>query len=1091
MVKIKIKKKKDEFIFYPEFSNKNFFKKLISKKEFFKHKIPPLDDTIENLCNPSEFTHFPQQEFLRNYLSQNTPYNGVLIFHSVGVGKTCAAILIAEHYKNIMKQFKKKILVILSKNIKDNFIKKIYDYDKQVNKKPGSIVQCTGDTYDLAEDDKYLTREQKIRKINKNIKKNYEFIGYDKLVNLVTNKTGWKGNKKNITENVIDTIKKIFSNRVIIIDEIHNVKSQDISGKRGLYLETILKYSQNNKLVLMTATPMYNSANEIIFILNLLLLNDKRKKIKKSDIFKTNSNELTKNGELLLKEYSKGYISYLKGNDPIRFPQKIYLKNTITPHPKYDIYGNKISLKNQLKYLKLYPCYMQNEQLKLYLSSNEKNMNNINNNTNTNNNNDIINNDSSSKRNLLYISNIVFPIKNKVTFGSYGYTSNLNKGSFKEIKQKSKTNQFEFESYALINKGTKNEYPFIDKKYLENYSSKFYNAFINITKSKGLVYVYSEYLKSGVIPFALMLEQNGYDRYTISGEQQLLKYSASKKGYGGKRKRLCYLCGEEPSHTNHKKHKFKVGKYIMLTGNKNLSKIEPNKVVEIFNNKNNKYGEDVKIIIGTRVTGEGIDFKRIRQVHIIEPWYNMSRMEQVIGRAVRTCSHQDLPQEERNVEIFHYASMYPKTLSKKIKETETIDERYYRISENKDILIKIIERILKKNAIDCVLNKNINLFFKSKNKKSISSTGEIITQTNSNLRDCDYMNCEYKCEWDGPIKIDYDTYDDSFSLSDIIKIKKFIKLLFKKNYVYEKKYIIDLILSKFKDIKLNLIYTLFKDFTKNKIKIYDKNNIEGYIIEVTKYFVFQPSNISYEQLPIYYRQLPIMNKTKNISINKIKINNKQKIKDEFILDKYILLLEKNIKKHKYFCNNFNIKNYKQIITEYYLDRNNETTNINLLKELLLLKKTNDLNKIMLKYYKNNIFNINNTIGFYFNDNFFCFNKNLNNWEPCTNNIIYKIKNKKISNEINNPNEIFGILIKNKSKFNFKIVVKSKIISSKLNNIGRVCSSFEINDLYKMFNKILSNVSISSKQNMCFNFELILRYYQHINYKNKNWFFKFI
>ena len=48
---------------------------------------------------------------------------------------------------------------------------------------------------------------------------------------------------------------------------------------------------------------------------------------------------------------------------------------------------------------------------------------------------------------------------------------------------------------------------------------------------------------------------------------------------------------------------------------------------------------------------EGLDFKFIRQVHVLEPWYNMNRIEQIIGRAVRTCSHKDLPFEERNVEI--------------------------------------------------------------------------------------------------------------------------------------------------------------------------------------------------------------------------------------------------------------------------------------------------------------------------------------------------------------------------------------------------------------------------------------------------------
>ena len=63
-------------------------------------------------------------------------------------------------------------------------------------------------------------------------------------------------------------------------------------------------------------------------------------------------------------------------------------------------------------------------------------------------------------------------------------------------------------------------------------------------------------------------------------------------------------------------------------------------------------GEIVKIVIITKAGAEGLDFKNIRQVHILEPWYNLNRTEQVIGRAVRTCSHQRLNKEERNVKVF-------------------------------------------------------------------------------------------------------------------------------------------------------------------------------------------------------------------------------------------------------------------------------------------------------------------------------------------------------------------------------------------------------------------------------------------------------
>ena len=83
-------------------------------------------------------------------------------------------------------------------------------------------------------------------------------------------------------------------------------------------------------------------------------------------------------------------------------------------------------------------------------------------------------------------------------------------------------------------------------------------------------------------------------------------------------------------------------KYIIVSGDKLLS---PNneKDIEAATNNENLNGNMVKVILISQAGSEGIDFKFIRQVHIMEPWYNMNRPEQIIGRAVRQCSHKILP----------------------------------------------------------------------------------------------------------------------------------------------------------------------------------------------------------------------------------------------------------------------------------------------------------------------------------------------------------------------------------------------------------------------------------------------------------------
>ena len=81
-------------------------------------------------------------------------------------------------------------------------------------------------------------------------------------------------------------------------------------------------------------------------------------------------------------------------------------------------------------------------------------------------------------------------------------------------------------------------------------------------------------------------------------------------------------------------------------------------------------------MIISRAAGEGVDFRNLRQVHILEPWFNLSRTEQIIGRAIRNKSHYDLPFNKRNVEIFLHATITD-------NDTESADLYLYRHASNK------------------------------------------------------------------------------------------------------------------------------------------------------------------------------------------------------------------------------------------------------------------------------------------------------------------------------------------------------------------------------------------------------------------------
>jgi hypothetical protein len=132
--------------------------------------------------------------------------------------------------------------------------------------------------------------------------------------------------------------------------------------------------------------------------------------------------------------------------------------------------------------------------------------------------------------------------------------------------------------------------------------------------------------------------------------------------------------------------------------------------------ENNYLGDVIKIFMITSSGAEGINLKNTRFVHIVEPYWHMVRIEQVIGRARRICSHQDLPEELRTVKVFLYLSILSEEQKKSEKNIElrirdvsridkktpiTTDENLYEIASLKQRINNQILRAVKESAIDC------------------------------------------------------------------------------------------------------------------------------------------------------------------------------------------------------------------------------------------------------------------------------------------------------------------------------------------------------------------------------------------------------
>jgi superfamily II DNA or RNA helicase len=201
-------------------------------------------------------------------------------------------------------------------------------------------------------------------------------------------------------------------------------------------------------------------------------------------------------------------------------------------------------------------------------------------------------------------------------------------------------------------------------KHLDDYSAKFTNMLRRIKRARGPVFIYSNFKEyGGIKSFVKILELSGYKDYT-------------QDGVG--RKRFAVWTGDV---------KGQVREDIRAT----------------FNRPENADGSKIRIILGSPSVKEGVSFMNVRQVHIMEPYWNRSRIEQVIGRASRFCSHKNLDEESREVDVYVYVVTHPKI-------QKTVDEYILGLSMEKDKLIKEFERALKAAAVDCRLNKLMNQF---------------------------------------------------------------------------------------------------------------------------------------------------------------------------------------------------------------------------------------------------------------------------------------------------------------------------------------------------------------------------------------------
>ena len=648
---------------YPSKDDPLFTEKLAMMDDFGIFKIPP-QSTIENaeefkktaekLCK-FEKTYY--QHFVSQYISRRSPYNSVLLYHGLGSGKTCSAITIAESFLKNHRMYEEPIIWVVSKKaLKQSFEQEIFrtillatpEFLKE---------QCTGDTYhDMIPDHDNLSQKNLIKRIHKIIKSRYKFFGYEKFAN------------------VIEEMKETVENKIIIIDEAHNIRNTLGKEEKKIIkpILSFIKASKNNKLVLLSATPMFNEAEEILWLTGLLMSNDKIKPsydILNIPSFYTDNNTAKPEMISLIKTLSSQYISYIRGSNPFTFAVRVnpsLLKvPMLTTVPKLTFKGATIpkSEHNWLDYIKdgLVPSVLSGIQLK-----NLK---------------EIQNNGADSEAEAEEDSE--HGISKLRQINIITYVKELTKTTRKYIEGKDGL----FSVFKKTENGDQLEYinpkePILDPAFgkLKDHSTKFQTIFELLHKSKGLVVIYSNFVWGGLMPLAIMLEHMGLSRF---GEVDILNMRT-------KVTTRAPLDGSS---------------YCILSGENDKDVMGKSKIDELLTVINNpQKTQNIKVVLMSPVASEGLTFKAVREIHILDAWYHMNTAEQAIGRAIRHCSHSHLPIKERNVSVFLHTTVFPDN------KRETEDLHAYRLSAMKHYQIMSVDKVIKENAIDCTLMKNVNYF---------------------------------------------------------------------------------------------------------------------------------------------------------------------------------------------------------------------------------------------------------------------------------------------------------------------------------------------------------------------------------------------
>jgi hypothetical protein len=800
---------------YPKTSNLNFGFDIFRKKEFYDLRLNPFEDKPKDVGVP-----LSHQQMQQRFFSPHTDYDSGLIVHDVGTGKSCTTSFIVENFKvyrtrrsaNIENQFpafRPAIVLVPSEILEHNIRREIADV-------------CTKNLYEpkrTAREKRRgeeLTDIQKIRRLKKEVEKTYKVTTYYNFL------------KHEIGDVSKEALIERYKNRVIIIDEAHRIRMREKKDMKfdmykHLYDFLHVVMTAGCRILLLTATPIWDIVYEAFYLFNLILPEDLLLPTG-SDLesFFDKNDDLTEEAKERLKEALRGRISFIR--QMTSTAKKIY-EGTSKPW---------------FKHIKVYPSVMSKFQAKAAAKAKTEVV--------------ITKKEIEKEGKIVEVERktvggaIRLTARDASVFvfpdGSYG-----RKGMDKYVN--TKKGRYSYKSHSIL-------------KQINDDISKYSSIYASViwwldNHPNEVAYIHSDSVVAGggsLVNFALILQQHGYE---WAREASSLKSPDKGKG---KLVVLTSLTASSKKVSEMLKiigdPKNRYGKYCRIVmGSRTISTGVTIKNVRQVHNISGHWNFSA----GDQVLG------RVYRIGTHDAFPSKERYLRIFQHVA---VEKGTALKDHNISVG-----YPLDAGFS-KKKSTIGLEIYDIAEKKDIRNSQLIRFIKEISWDCALTYKRNVL-----KSDIDGSRDC------NYEECNYVCDDFPekyidksqkvWEYDvSPDKIDYTTYNLFYSNEEVDKLIEHIKKLFSENYAYmfddmysslrTKKHLGDVDHPSERSNKRVLLLMACNKMIDERIPILDRLGVECYLKEqnnmfyLSRDFSTKPSyfDIFYTQTPMITESIPIM-----------------------------------------------------------------------------------------------------------------------------------------------------------------------------------------------------------------------------------------